>query len=467
MTAIREHRLRRRRIMAMSCPSPRAGARVALIPPRHSPCHSAAQSHSHSQSQRRMPMMYTLPIQRLKEIASHVVPGAVLGTVKEIRSTQLPRLYLLKMSDGRPLLLSITPRLSIRLLRHESTIMASEASLVYFLAQTTRRPVSPSPPASRASSHDDDDDDDDEEEFCSKSLQLSGLVPKILQHSSNRKETPYPYSILEPTRGTPISLLAPPLSVTSRLSIDKQVGSFVRTLASIKSPNGNFGMANRVLPDPPSIKQSSTMPKLVGSETWSEAFNTLLEAILRDGEDMSVLLPYETIRAHYRRLSWRLDAVKLPRLIIINVNQANVMVERTIEADELDGPIEEVTLTGLRNWSQGVFGDPLVSSCFESPSEEFLEGWIEGGDEVIEDEENKEGRLLLYQCYRAIVAIVTEYYRPQSDSSKRELEGRRKLTSALKELDELFNDEDEAIKRVRSMSMDILSAAKRQKLDEK
>lgn len=401
--------------------------------------------------------MYTLPIQRLKEIASHVVPGAVLGTVKEVKSTQLPRLYILKMTDGRPLLLSITPRLSVRLLRHEATIMASEASLLFFLAESTkRRSISPALPASPRS---------DGGELRSEDMELSGLVPKILEHSSNNRETPYPYSIFEPTRGTPISTISPPLSLASRRSVDKQVGSFARALASRKSPCGTFGMANRVLPDPSSNMQSSTAPKLVGSETWSEAFKTLLEAILRDGEDMSVLLPYETIRAHYKRLSWRLDAVTSPRLVVINVNQdANVMVERTIEEDDSEGPSEEVILTGLRNWSQGVFGDPLISSCFESPSKEFLEGWVEGGDEVIEDEENKVGRLLLYQCYRAVVAIVTEYYRPQSDSSKRELEGRRKLTSALKVLDELLNDEDEAIKRVRSMSVDIMSAAKRQKL---
>ncbi|KAG4412094.1 hypothetical protein IFR04_014769 [Cadophora malorum] len=405
--------------------------------------------------------MYTLPIQRLKEIASHVVPGSVLGTVKEIKSTQLPRLYILKMTDGRPLLLSITPRLSVRLLRHEATIMASEASIIYFLAESSTSRRSTSPASSRASPRSDDGDSRSEE------MELEGLVPKILKHSSNNRETPYPYSILEPTRGTPISMLSPPLSLASRRSVDKQVGSFARALASRKSPCGTFGMANRVLPDPSSNTLSSTAPKLVGSETWSEAFRTLLEAVLRDGEDMSVLLPYETIRAHFRRLSWRLDAVKSPRLAIINVNQdTNVMVEMTVEEDESGEPVEDVELTGLRNWSQGVFGDPLISSCFDSPSKEFLEGWVEGGDEVIEDEENKEGRLLLYQCYRAVVAIVTEYYRPQSDSSKRELEGRRKLTSALKVLDELFNDEDEAIKRVRSMSVDIMSIAKRQKLNE-
>ncbi|KAG4443133.1 hypothetical protein IFR05_001365 [Cadophora sp. M221] len=408
--------------------------------------------------QRRMPLMYTLPIQRLKEIASHVAPGAVLGSVKEVKSTQLPRLYILKMTDDRPLLLSITPRLSVRLLRHEATIMASEASLVYFLLAetTTRRSVSP--PASPRS---------EEGDFHSEPASLSGLVPKILKHASNNRETPYPYSIFEPTAGAPISMVSPPLSPPDRRSVDKQVGSMARALASRTSPSGSFGMANRVLPDPSNNTQSSAAPKLVGSETWSEAFKTMLEAVLRDGEDMSVLLPYETIRAHYRRLSWRLDAVTSPRLVVINVSQdTNVMVERTTDKDDSEKSAEEVTVTGLRNWSQGVFGDPLISSCFESPTEEFLEGWVDGGDEVIEDEEHKEGRLLLYQCYRAVVAIVTEYYRPQSDSSRRELEGRRKLTSALKVLDELFNDEDEALKRVRSMSVDIMSAAKRQKLHE-
>lgn len=400
--------------------------------------------------------MYTLPIQRLKEIASHVSPGAVLGSVKEVKSTQLPRLYILKMTDDRPLLLSITPRRSVRLLRHEAAIMASEASLVYFLAETTtRRSVSSASPRS------------EDGDFHSEPASLSGLVPKILKHASNNRETPYPYNIYEPTAGAPLSTVSPPLSLPDRRSVDKQVGSMARALASRTSPCGTFGMANRVLPDPSNNTQSSTAPKLVGSETWSEAFKTMLEAILRDGEDMSVLLPYETIRAHYRRLSWRLDAVTSPRLVVVNVNQdTNVMVERTTDKDESEKSGEEVTVTGLRNWSQGVFGDPLISSCFESPTEEFLEGWVDGGDEVIEDEENKEGRLLLYQCYRAVVAIVTEYYRPQSDSSKRELEGRRKLTSALKVLDELFNDEDEALKRVRSMSVDIMSAAKRQKLDE-
>ncbi|KAI9052470.1 hypothetical protein LZ554_003814 [Drepanopeziza brunnea f. sp. 'monogermtubi'] len=405
----------------------------------------------------RMPLMYSLPVQHLKELASHVAPGAALGAVMEVKSMQLPRLYNLLMTDELPLLLAINPSLSVRLLRHESTIMASEACVVHFLSQSDLRSQSP---ASIRSSR-------GEEEILSSSMQLPELVPKLLKHSSNSRESAYPYSIFEPTAGVVISMLSPPLSPSNRRSVDKEIGSMARALASRTSPTGAFGMASRILQDP-SCKTTLTSPKVSGSETWSEAFQTLLEAVLRDGEDMSVLLPYETIRTHYRKLCWRLDAVKTPRLVVINVNSDdNVMVERRFSSKgESTKPVETARLTGLRNWSQGIFGDPVLSSCFDDPSDEFIEGWQDGGEEVIEDEENMNGRSLLYQCYRAVVMIVTEYYRPQTDS-KRELNGRRRLTSALKELNEMFNDEDETIKRVRSLSIaDITRSPKRHKLSE-
>jgi hypothetical protein len=100
----------------------------------------------------------------------------------------------------------------------------------------------------------------------------------------------------------------------------------------------------------------------------------------------------------------------------------------------------------------------------EEPSEGFLEGWRESGEDVIEDGENAEVRLLLYRCYRAVVSIVTEYYRPQGDSSRRELEGRRKLTSALAELEKIDVVVNDALKRARSLSSEAESS-KRQKVE--
>jgi hypothetical protein len=63
--------------------------------------------------------------------------------------------------------------------------------------------------------------------------------------------------------------------------------------------------------------------------------------------------------------------------------------------------------------------------------------------------------MLLYRCFRAVVTIVTEYYRPQSDSSRRELEGRRKLTSALGEIEKLGTTVSDTPKRRRSVANDV------------
>ncbi|KAJ8063826.1 hypothetical protein OCU04_007685 [Sclerotinia nivalis] len=401
-------------------------------------------------------LMYSVPVRRLKEILSHVVPDMKLGSVEELPSTQLPRLYTLNMSNDNKLVLSFAPSLAVRLLRHETTLQYSEATLVHFLETSNQK----------ANCVNAEGMEDVEHDIAS--IKLEDVVPKMLKHSSNNREMAYPYTIFEPTPGKALSALSVYLSLPDRQLIDKQVGSLTRSLASLTSPNGKFGTAAQVLPDP--FKQSPpSAPLGEGSTTWPEAFNTLLESILRDGEDMAVLLPYDVVRSHYQRLSWRMDAIKLPRLVLLDLGERNIMIENGIKDGTSHIPTKSLKLTGLRNWSQGIFGDPLLSSVFENPSEGFIEGWKAGGDEddLIEDTENAQVRLLLYRCYRAVVGIVTEYYRPQSDSSRRELENRRNLTAALSELEKLDVAVNDMLKRARSLSSSVppeVEGAKRRKI---
>lgn len=386
--------------------------------------------------------MYTLPVRRLKDILKHVIPNATLGSLSQLETTQLARLYKLHMSDDQELLLSYAPRLTVRLLRHEATIMSSEATLVQFIAAAGRREEIKSSPKN----------DDEPQPGLSV---VTEMIPRLLKHSSSNKEMAYPYSIFEPTLGAPLSTLSIYLSLPVRQSIDAKIGTMARSLANLTSPSKTFGMVSRVLPDPFPTSPSGASTRTNGSKTWSEAFNALLEMILRDGEDMSVLLPYDEIRAHFQRLKWRLNAITIPRLALLNIgSETNVMIERGPE--ETGSPVAErsVKVTGLRSWSQGVFGDPLIASCFDEPSEGFLKGWRAAGEDIIEDTKNSDGRVLLYRCYRAVVMIVTEYYRPQSDSSKRELDGRRKLTSALADLQKVDVVVEDMQKRTRSVSVD-------------
>ncbi|KAJ9158031.1 hypothetical protein NKR19_g3755 [Coniochaeta hoffmannii] len=130
-------------------------------------------------------------------------------------------------------------------------------------------------------------------------------------------------------------------------------------------------------------------------------------------------------------------------------------------------------VVGLRDWSNAVFGDPLLSTAFSNnPSKELLNGFYGSktdnhqstNPKSEEKNDSTKTRLLLYQAYHATVAIVTEFYRPQSDSTARELAGRRKLTEALMKLEEVEDDPKHSRHRRPSGEM---SPAKKLKVEEK
>lgn len=361
-------------------------------------------------AQFRISNKYSLPVRKLAVILKMVIPETSLGTVEELKSCHLSRLYIVIMLDGRKLLLSYSPSLSVHLLRHEASLLRSEALLLSFIRdhQDCLRPKDQTPHNSGHSGFLD-------------------LLPKLLKHSSDSRELAMPYNILETSKTTPFSAFSNYPTDVDRLAINTQLGRLTRELASLTSPSRAFGPTIQVLTD---LQRATALQhsKNNVSKTWSAAFNALFEGVLRDGEDVSVLLPYESIRVAYLSSSWRLDAVTVPRLLIMDIgHQSNVMCKQ--EGDMM-------RLVGLRSWSQGIFGDPLLADCFDSPSESFTEGWREGGEELIEDEKNYEARMALYRCFRAVVDVVTQYYRPSGESC-REMEARRRLTKALADLEKL------------------------------
>jgi hypothetical protein len=91
---------------------------------------------------------------------------------------------------------------------------------------------------------------------------------------------------------------------------------------------------------------------------------SLLEAILRDGEDMLVTVPYDSVRYYIGKSSHFLDEATQPRLVALNVcDTDNVLIdERTKQ------------VTGLVGFSNVLWGDPLMSGGIADGSEAFFEG---------------------------------------------------------------------------------------------
>ncbi|KAK3391601.1 hypothetical protein B0T20DRAFT_83633 [Sordaria brevicollis] len=421
--------------------------------------------------------------QSVQAALSGIVPSHVtVHSLRPIASLRPQRIFEVNLSDGKTVLLSLTPQALFRLLRHEQSILASEAATVRWLREAIARNHST--------------------RLTYPILQR--FLPTLLHASSHGPvELGSAYNVFEHQHGVPIALLPSPPSSLERQRLDKHLGQLYRSLSSITSPSGRFGPVAAVVPKFPGMELGDKsagfgeggLMAADGAKNWSTAFQSLLEGILRDGEDMAVTMAYSPIRRHFRRFAHLLNEVKVPRLVVVDLaddTNTLVSVERATKPASTNGYVNymaapqptttssenmdierQLTPSGLQDWSNCVFGDPLLATVFsDGVSESFMEGFetgpstdISGGSSsrntsvsthhstntgvmsitaiteqttlppvvsspppppppqptasddissVIEDLPNAGIRLLLYQVYHAALCIVKEFYRPRS-----------------------------------------------------
>ncbi|KAH6637762.1 hypothetical protein C7974DRAFT_432619 [Boeremia exigua] len=338
----------------------------ASRPPRPSSTVSSTSSTS-STSSRTCAVSLDFPsIQKL----IHTVFRSTRITVEQAERLQsrIHQVYLAKLADGYSLVLKYPPPANVRLLRHEKHTLDSEVRALETLHQHTQIPV-----------------------------------PRIIKYDSHGGQFGSPYLMLSHLPGRRLSQVSSRLTAAERSTIDRTLGSYVRCLTTISAQQ--FGMSHRVLENR-------------GSQSWSEAFFALLEAALRDAEDILVTIPYDSIRYYTTKHSHVLDEVTQPRLVALDVcSPDNVLIDESTKK-----------ITGLVGFSNIVWGDVLMSGGLADGSEAFFEGFgecpLRTGSVKI--------RLLMYTAYRAILTIVAHHYRPHSNID--DLKVRRELVCALNEL---------------------------------
>ncbi|KAI1826307.1 hypothetical protein F4861DRAFT_101782 [Xylaria intraflava] len=432
------------------------------------------------------------PVDQARAIVESAVPDVKVEAISRTLTERLLTSFEVKLADGRTLLLTISPP-SSRLLRSEKWLVHSEAALVEWLAKyADKNTIYPDDKRTetytqRESSRKGWTQHSTSEALSLRHDRLIDCLPTLVKHSSNSIQPSSTFNLFQPASGDILSGIAEPLDQTS---IDFQKGWLVRRIASITSPNGRFGLPVTVLgrPQNPGITQKATREHeldLDGAESWRKTFHLLLEGILRDGEDLAVTMSYELVRATYHKFSPLLDAVKTPRLVVYDADgDDNVLVSRvrrtskhrdetkngiTKLADELDcsavdaldisrentdgNQTTKIQITGLRDWSNSIFGDPLFATIFSHATPDFKRGFHHPHAEdpttttkkeertnpddpdIIEDPANAQTRILLYECYHATASIVRQFYRPDAESSRREIAARRRLMAALAKLE--------------------------------
>jgi len=295
-------------------------------------------------------------------------PSISLQRVERLRG-HLHRIYTLRTADKAVFVLKCPPTRDARLLRHEHKSLETEAHVIEVIKANTRLPVP---------------------HQISYDLQQINIVST-------------PFLLRSYIPGTSLADMLPYLSTTDRTSIERTLGSYYYSLSQIR--HTRFGLIPRVHAGN-------------GHTTWSETFVSLLEAVLRDAEDMLISLPYEIIRYHVSSRIPFLDQITEPRLVALEAGYArNVLVDDQTRQ-----------IAGLLGLSSAVWGDPMMSGVFSEASDAFWEGY--GGKP--QNDHNAHARGLIYQMYRSVVEVVTQYYRPQH--SAQEFEARRRLTWSLNQL---------------------------------
>lgn len=177
-------------------------------------------------------------------------------------------------------------------------------------------------------------------------------VPRIIEYDSNGGQFGSPFLVMSYMPGRRLSELSPHLTTIERSTIDRSLGAYVHSLTSLSATQ--FGMPHRVL-------------EHKGCKSWREAFLALLEAALRDAEDMLVTIPYDNVRFYVSKHGHFLDEVIEPRLVALDVcNPENVLIDEHTKR-----------VTGLVGFSNVIWGDALMSGGLTNGSGAFFEGFGE------------------------------------------------------------------------------------------
>ena len=256
----------------------------------------------------------------------------ILG-IEEIDSHGILPTYLLTTSDeaSSHLLLTLPPGPHVKLLRIEQYALETQVQLYQILDGAPHLGVS---------------------------------VPRVLAYDLSPKTlrgTPFLLTTYVP--GPRLSGHATELGDSSRQSFTRQMSSLVSSISGQPTSNPSFGSLH------------GARGSDVATGSWFQAFGMMLEGILRDGEDMLVSLPYETIRSSFSRLSGALDEVREARLVLMSLGTEEGSKGMVLDEDGT----KIIGLTGCGSWV--AWADPLLARVFDGPLEE-VEMKYGGGDEA-------------------------------------------------------------------------------------
>jgi fructosamine-3-kinase len=159
--------------------------------------------------------------------------------------------------------------------------------------------------------------------------------------------------------------------------------------------------------------------------TWREAFCTMLDHILQDGDDAGVelFLSYDALRSRLQPFFPVLDEVTQPVLVHWDLWDGNIFIDP-----------ETKEITGILDFERALWGDPLMEINFGAFGSNLA--LIEGYGSDLLAASNAKIRRILYNIYLWLIMIIECTYR-QYETKDQENWIRPKLVEEFEKLEAL------------------------------
>lgn len=273
----------------------------------------------------------------------HDAPDAV----RELKDGWFNAAYLVRLADGREVVLKIAPPAQAEVMQYERNIMSTEVATLRRVAQLPGVPV-----------------------------------PAVLFHDTARDVCDADYFFMEKIVGDNLDHVHASLPPEQAATIARETGALVRRINAV--PGTWFGYEGN-----PALRAS----------TWPAAFTQIMDSVLADAARKQVVFEfsYEALQAAVARHLPTLHAVTQPCLVHWDAWKPNFFVK--------DGHV-----VGLIDFERALWAEPLMEAQFRALAwggvDEALRGY--GKTEFTPDELR---RCWLYTLHLALVMHVECFYR--------------------------------------------------------
>lgn len=275
--------------------------------------------------------------------------GVSLAESRELTDGWANAAYEIKLTDGRKVVLKAAPLPDVKMMRYERNLMRAEVEVMRSVRDLGTVPV-----------------------------------PAIYGHDDSRSLVPVEYFVMEFIEGEPYSKRKNEMETEQRKKVERELGRYNRRINELKG--SRFGLY---------ADEASQ------SDSWKEAFGSMIESVLLDGEDEGVELPadYDEMRRQIAKALPALEEVKEPRLAHWDLWDGNVFVK--------DGRI-----TGIIDFERAMWADPLIEHYFShfNGTQAFYEGY---GQASLTREEKL--RRSLYDLHLDLILRIECAYRQYED----------------------------------------------------